>query len=444
MTTWSSRRIAWSSSTPARPSRAPLGARCSITSGSRSRCITPRFVIRAPKPWRSKTHSDESTARYLNEGIRISAIAAWLETAEANSSLLREQVEKIRGIFSGIDPQIGFFGALGRKAHGQTAPEVVVESYRGDTDDLDVSFWNVRGLEWGSRDRLADVGRVVADMGMDIWCLSHAEVAYVAALREHLDSHFNLDYEFFHEPAGDLSSLALLYRRSKALVVERRTWGVETTDGVTLPPLITVRAATRRSGTVLFQLVPVGRPMATDAPAPPFAEAVRHAIRHGLGEIDWIVVGESPLLLTPEKMHVLGDCGHHLLAAAADREGAVALLTGPGSKVSRVFLSPNLRPAFGEPEILSITKDRELPPLLRSLGCHQPIALRLSLDGEPRRSPASPILTSLIPTAPTPSTPSAAPPLPSDDELERRIRDMLAPVLAKLLAEVRPRPDDGG
>ena len=372
--------------------------------------------------------SADASARYLNEGIRISAIAIWLETAEANVPDLRDQVEKLRGIFGGIDPRVGFFGALGRKAHGRGAAEVVVESCRGDTDDLDLAFWNVRGLEWGSRDRIDDIGRVVAEMGMDLWCLSHADLAYVSALREHLESHFQLDYEFFHEPAGSHSALTLLYRRSKALAVERRAWDVELPGGVSLPPLITVRAATRRSGMLAFQLVPVGRPTSADVEHPPYAEAVRHAIRRGHGEFDWIVVGETSVLLSPERLHVLADCDRDLLAAAAERDGAVALLTGPRSKVDRVFVSPNLRPAFGGPETLTVTRDRELPPLLRALGGHQPIALRLSLDGEPRAVPmASPGPQALAP---------AAAPLP-DDELERRIRDMLAPILAKFLAEVR-------
>ena len=375
---------------------------------------------------------DETSGRYLNEGIRISAIALWLETAEANLPDLREQVTRLRGIFSGIDPRVGFFGALGRKSHGRGAPEMVLDSYRGDTDDLDMAFWNVRGLEWGSRETIADVGRVVAEMGLDIWCLAHADIVCVSALREHLESHHHLDYEFFHEPAGFHPALALLYRRSKALTVERRPWAVELPEGVVLPPLITVRASTRRTGTVAFQLVPVGRPTSADAASSPYAEAVRHSIRLGQGEYDWIVVGETPVLFAPERLHVLVDCDRELLAAAADRDGAMALLTGPRSKVSQVFVSPNLLPAFGVPETLSVAKDRELPPMLRALGGHQPIALRLSLDKDPRPAPMAP-----------PVPPILAPPAIlalTEDELERRIRDMLAPILAQFLAEFRPQP----
>ncbi len=49
--------------------------------------------------------------RYLNEGIRLSAIALWLESAEADTPELREPVARLRTLFSGLDPQAGFFGA---------------------------------------------------------------------------------------------------------------------------------------------------------------------------------------------------------------------------------------------------------------------------------------------------------------------------------------------
>jgi len=394
----------------------------------------------------------ESQTRYLNEGIRISAIALWLETAEANTEPLREQSARLREIFGGIDPQVGFFGALGRRSHGRCAPEVVIDSYRGDTDDLDLAFWNIRGLESTFHSVIGDIGKVIADMGMDLWCLSHVDAICISALREHLDANFHLDYEFFHEPAGVHPALALLYRRSKALVVERRSWGVELPEGVELPPLVTVRAATRRCGTVSFQLVPVVRALNPNGSAVPYAEAVRLAIRRGHGELDWIIVGETPVLLAPERLHVLADSDRNLLVAASERDGAVALMTTPRSRVGQVFVSPNLRPAFGVPETLTVTRDRDLPPLLTDLGGYRPIALRLALEDEPRplpdtASPAEPgranaskqggnALSPFDP--PPPNTPSA----PSDEDLERRIRGMLVPLLAQFLADAR-KPNDG-
>ncbi len=395
----------------------------------------------------------ELQPRYLNEGIRISAIALWLETAEANTEPLRGQAARLREIFGGIDPQVGFFGALGRRSHGRGAPEIVVDSYRGDTDDLDLAFWNIRGLESTFHSVIADIGKVIADMGMDLWCLSHVDAICISALREHLDANFHLDFEFFHEPAGVHPALALLYRRSKALAVERRSWGVELPEGLELPPLVTVRAATRRCGTVSFQLVPVVRSISTNGSPAPYAEAVRLAIRRGVGELDWIIVGETSVLLAPERLHVLADSDRDLLVAASERDGAVALLTTPRTRVGQVFVSPNLRPAFGVPETLTVTQDRDLPPLLTELGGYRPIALRLALEDEPR--PLSDATLTAEPgrtnasrqggnaLSPFDPPPPNAPSPPSDADLERRIRGMLVPILAQFLADAR-KPDGGG
>ena len=394
----------------------------------------------------------EAPTRYLNEGIRLSAIALWLETAEANTPDLRDHAMRLREIFGGIDPQVGFFGALGRKAHGRTAPEVIIESYRGDTDDLDLAFWNIRGLEPAFRTAIGDVAQVIAAMGMDLWCLAHVDDVCIAALVEHLDAHFHLDYEFFHEPSGVHPALTILYRRSKALAVERRAWGVELPEGSELPPLVTVRAATRRCGTVSFQLVPAVKPAATATDlgtSAPYAEAVRLEIRRGQGEPDWIVVGETAVVLAPERLHVLADSNRDLLAAASERDGAMALLTTPKSKVGQVFVSPNLRPAFGVPENLTVTRDRELPALLTELGGYRPVALRLSLDHEPRpfAAPSADAGRTTIPPNPADGVPNpfnpapAAPPAPpADDDLERRIRSMLAPILAQFLNDARGTP----
>ena len=374
--------------------------------------------------------SVDASSRYLNEGIRISAIALWLETDEANGPEVRDQTARLRGIFSGIDPRVGFFGALGRKAYGRGGLGVILESYQGESDDLDLAFWNVRGLEWTAREALANVAQVVADMGMDLWWLEHADGLAVASLRDELESRFNLAYEVLYEPAGLHPALALLYRKDKALAIERRNWAGEAPGRSDLPPSFTVRASTRRSGAVALQFVAVSRPINADGSntgsSLPGVEAVRQAIRRGPSESDWIAFGEAPVLFSPETLQVLADSDREILAAA-DRDHALALLTSPNSKVARVYVSPNLRPAFGVHETLSVARDRELPALLRAIGGPPPIALRLTLDGDPR--PSSPI---------TSTTPRPISPLTVDD-LESRLRDMLAPIVARLLDEVRPK-----
>ena len=389
-------------------------------------------VSQGPEGRRPEGLLDDGTTHYLNEGIRISAIALWLETFEADVALGAEVAARLRAIFDGIDPKVGFFGALGRRGHGRETPEVIAESYQSETDDLDLAYWNTRGLEATFRERIADIGRVVADMGVDVWCLAHADGVSVAALREHLDSHYQLDYEFSHESAGGHAPLILLYRRSKALDVQRRAWEPDRPDGLGLPPLITIKLVTPRLGPVVFHLVPIVR-TSTEGAIASYAESIRRLIRIGHGEADWIVVGESVVLLDPEQLQVLAECDGDLLAAASDRDGALALLAGPRSKVRRVFASANLRSAFGNPGTLAVPRDRELPARLCTLGGHLPIVFRLSLDSDPRPGP---------PADPDPDPDSAEfltpADRPSDDDLERRIRDILSPLLVKLLGEIRP------
>ncbi len=60
----------------------------------------------------------DSRARYLNEGIRLSAIALWLDTAEADDPANREAVARLRALFGGLNPQPA---SSGRWAAARTA-----------------------------------------------------------------------------------------------------------------------------------------------------------------------------------------------------------------------------------------------------------------------------------------------------------------------------------
>ena len=81
----------------------------------------------------------EGMPKYLNEGIRLSAIAVWLESPRADDAHDPAHVARLRSLFSGVDPQIGYFGTLGRAGAGKTAAAMVVESYHGRDDDLDLA-----------------------------------------------------------------------------------------------------------------------------------------------------------------------------------------------------------------------------------------------------------------------------------------------------------------
>ena len=120
--------------------------------------------------------------RFLNEGIRLSAIALWLETSEASGDGNSSDVSRLRSLFRGVDPRAGFFGALGRSPRGRSASEVVSEgpgASRGDV--LDVAYWDLRSTSRTFLDRLDDLGLAIASMGMDLWLLSSVSPIHARA-----------------------------------------------------------------------------------------------------------------------------------------------------------------------------------------------------------------------------------------------------------------------
>ena len=394
-------------------------------------------------------------ARYLNEGIRLSAIATWLETSEADTPDRREVVTQLRGIFQGLDPQTGFFGALGRRAHGRGAAEVVVESYRGGADDLDVAFWDIRGFARAFRDRQDEIARVVADMRMDIWCLAHSGAETVRSLCEHLETNFQLEYAALIDPEGAHTGVAIVHRRDKALTITRLdrerdgAWGVS------------ARLKTRRGEVVTLRVVPV------------FGRAAARALIQALArrsapsacddrddgqdqepagadpdpDADWLFPGEVDALRLPAETYAA--TGRMPLSLFSEPDGAIVLLAGADSRVDLVFASPNLDPDPDDHDFLRIARDRELPVAVDSLGGPRPVALRLAVNGRPApeapsapppppspaRERALPSPVALAPASAPAPVQAASPPADIDDALlERKLKALLGPLLAQLLA----------
>jgi len=356
-------------------------------------------------------------ARYLNEGIRLSAIATWLETSEANTADRRAMVTRLLATFRGLDPQIGFFGALGRKADGKGAAEIVIESYRGGADDLDLAYWDLRGFDLVFRDRIGEIARVVADMRMDLWCLAHAGAEAVRALCDHLETNFQLDYAILIDPDPAQAGVAILYRKSRVVTVGL----LAAAAGV--PPGATARLATRRGEVVPFHIVPVGPGGSSGARGRALIEAIG---RHPGPAADWVLLGATDALNVPHEVYARA--GHEPLALASGHDGAIVLLLAPGSPVDQVFASPNLDPVGDRPDFLVVVRDRDLPRAVETLGGPSPVALRLAVG---RRVP---------PPAPPKAEP-APPPTPApaafdDAALEQRLQAILGPMLAKMLGQL--------
>ncbi|HEV3166564.1 MAG TPA: serine protease [Isosphaeraceae bacterium] len=398
----------------------------------------------------------DPSSRYLNEGIRLSAIATWLETAEANTIERREQAKRLRSVFSGLDPQIGFFGALGRKACGKTAAEIVTDSYQGDADDVDIAFWSLGRLGRRFAEHLADVGRVVAELRLDLWCLTHAHPASVRALCEHLETNYQLAYEFLIDSADTQPYSAVIFKHSRTLAVEQIAWQAnEHMSTARVPMHVLVRATTRSGDIVEFHLVPIPDEI------PPeqgdnstestrlLVEAVGREIPKSRSTADWILIGDTGALLALQDVSALIQTGYELVTAAAERDGALAFLAGPASCVDQIFISPNLNPAIGRPECLVVTRDRTLPQSITSLTHPHPIAFRLALNGAAQKEQAAGAPRAV--PAPLTHPPGGRDPqrqpeptgLVTDADFEQRLRDMLMPMIAKIVAETRQQASGG-
>jgi hypothetical protein len=303
--------------------------------------------------------------RFLNEGIRLSAIALWLESAEANRPELRGHVARIRAAFADLDRQAGYFGALGRRAGRRSAAELVVEAYHDTAEGIDLAFWDLTDLGDLPEVTLQALGCVVAEMGLDVWCLRHPDPDTPRRLSEHLDAHYRLDYRpsLPREPAEAGHGLALLHRHRPSRAV---AW---LDAGPGRSPRLLIDGPGGSSRGLKLVVVPVLRELRDPSPA-----------RLGLGrssgqpDADLVLIGDG---LRTRAMRALARIGPDLRAAIG-REGGLAIVPAPHSRLGPVFVSPNLDRTLGPPDTLHVADDRRWPAALETLA-NPPIAARLNL-----------------------------------------------------------------
>lgn len=302
--------------------------------------------------------------RYLNEGIRLSAIALWLESAEANEPALRPQVGRIRGAFADLDGQAGYFGALGRRAGPRSAAELVIDAYGPQTGALDLAYWNLESLADTAWDNLVALGRVIAEMRVDLWCLAGLPATALRALSEHLDAHYRLDYRPIPAPAEG-SGVALLVRRRPGRTVE---WLSHEPGS---PGHLVFREPSHGQGSLL--LIPVPR-------------SARPAAGRAIGPA-WIPPPGPDDRLSPTVV-LLGDGLarrdlFHLawlgpaLRAATGPDGGVVIIPGGSAARNVAFVSPNLSHTLGSPSAIDVALDRRWPATLDELNAARPIVVRL-------------------------------------------------------------------
>ena len=296
-------------------------------------------------------------ARFLNEGVRLSAIALWLETSEAESREDPVAIARLRSLFRGLDPQAGLFGALGRSSRRQTAAEIVAAGGARGAEVLDIAYWDLGDLAPGVLGHLDGIGQILAALNMDVWCLTNVAAVALRALGDYLDTCFRLEYLDLPGPLG--STVAVLVRRSRPLEADRPS-----------PDLLRLRVgtATDRLASFSVRLMPGQGPSVV-------IDRIEEIGPEGQG--DWIFLGGPSAWIGSEDLRALRARGLNLLVADAGADGGVVLLRDRNcSAIARGFVSPNAR---SSDEDFHAVCDRYLPDEARALVGSNPIALRIVL-----------------------------------------------------------------
>ena len=111
----------------------------------------------------------------------MSAIATQLERWSQSSSQ-GEKAREVLALFRGSDEILGFFGSLGRRCRPLLRRGVVVDSYRGEFDDVDVAFWNIEWFSYRYPEKVDPVAEAMFRMNLDIWALEESSPAAAEAL----------------------------------------------------------------------------------------------------------------------------------------------------------------------------------------------------------------------------------------------------------------------
>lgn len=323
-------------------------------------------------------------ARYLNEGIRMSAIALWLETAEANTPEKREQVIRLRSHFGGVDPQAGFFGALGRRADGVSAPEIVCESYKASPNIVDVAFWDLSELATRCRQLCGELAWAIADLGADLWILRGLSKADLRALCTHLETRVHAPYRILAETDRKCAiPQAVVYRRSSIRSIrELSTADLRPEPSAGAGPMC-VRIGVRST---------TGERVPIHLALPCAAEATEHGVRNLVETIvkspfgnsaDWLMLGGDEVRLDGRALRELESRGVSIQAGRADRNRAFVLWNGSPTRIGEVFVSPGITLLSHPQPWLNVVHDRELPTSVLTLCERHPIALRIALTPRP-------------------------------------------------------------
>ena len=349
--------------------------------------------------------------RYINEGIKLSAIAAHIEQRSQQPEYAKSATEVLK-LFRDVDTNLGFFGGLGRNVDPDTiGVEKVVDTYSGEDDDIDVGFWNIEWFNKRFEDKLEKVAEVIANMNLDIWGFSEASLEATEELVKLLKKKYRLHYACLgSEPdaSGAKQTNTVLWN-TKTLTVEKIDWpeevqhwfqadsrdfddlglGLESVDGaifprVAQPYLVTARGRGNGKEPFAFNFLPLHlKAMDEGSLRRRMASRIIGAAIERMRESeeydhDWIIGGDvNAPLATQDFKALLPDMT--AISAADEEDGAFSYLKRPKSLIDHIFLSREMTRTYGRNHFFVVAAEKGIPNYVKEVSDHRPVLVRLSL-----------------------------------------------------------------
>ena len=355
-------------------------------------------------------HPEDNPSRYVNEGIRFSAIVAYLEKLRQNEPQQRAAIEEVLSHVNGTDAVLGHFGALGRVApDAGRAVETLVNIYKGEAEDIDIGFWNIEWFNQRYKEKLPRVADVIVKMNLDIWAFEETSAEATRALVGYLKDVYHLDFACdFSEPdaPSDKQTTAVMWNQ-KTVAGSKEKWpseidswfevdsrdfdrlNLEAVEGKVFDRYPALFRFSNKGGKDFdFYLVPLhlkakgeGQKRRRMAAAILGAAIGKMIDDHG-ADRDWVVGGDFNAPLASKDFSKLISGGMVPLSAGDEEGGAFSYVKAPNSLIDHIFLSPNLAELHGAKDFFIVAHDKEAPDYLTALSDHRPVLVRLSLHND--------------------------------------------------------------
>ncbi len=356
-------------------------------------------------------------AQIQNEGIKLSAIATYLESV--NGGHAGTAAAEVLAMFKDTDAMLGYFGGLGREslvADTASALERVVDTYKGEAKDIDIAFWNVEWFNKYYKQKIAEVAKVIVRMNMDVWVFE--ESSYVAAkeLVTYLKERYDLDYDCDgSQPnaSSELQTTTIIWN-TKTVEVSKKEWSkrvdkwfqlrsedIESADDLVLeadtmfesvdgkifdryPALFYVKSKTGNEFTAY--VVPLHLKAKDEGSkrrilaSKILSAAISSMIKDSKADTDWILGGDFNATLASGDFDLLLN-DFTALSAADEGAGEMTYIKGKyKSVIDHIFISPNLQ-STTDNEYIIVAHDKVLPDYL-SISDHRPVLIRISLSNK--------------------------------------------------------------